>query len=97
MAFPVKIGLGLNNYYENPDVGEAGKFGFGSVAAIVTKPFTSEGSKFGSWNIHGGAEFVKLGGVTRRFMKLNGAPLLNDDGEYRSTQMVYTIGLGFSY
>ena len=106
LAFPVKVGLGLNNYYEaplpvpgEPDtyLGNAGKFGFASVAALATVPFTSQGSRFGSWNIHGGAEFVKLGGVTRRYMKTNGIPLLNDDGEYRSTQMIYTMGLGFSY
>jgi hypothetical protein len=31
------------------------------VAGVVTVPFTSAPTRFGSWNIHGGVEFLVLG------------------------------------
>jgi hypothetical protein len=82
LAVPVKVGLSLSNYYELS--GTDNKFGFFSVAGIVTVPLGSP-SKFGSWNIHGGAEFQKLGETTKFF---NGG----DD-----SQVIGSIGIGFSY
>jgi hypothetical protein len=82
VAVPVKVGLSLSNYYELS--GTDHKFGFFSVAGIVTVPLGSP-SKFGSWNIHNGAEFQKLGDTTTFF---NGG----DD-----SQVIGSIGIGFSY
>ena len=38
IAFPIKVGISLSDYYENPLTGEDSKFGFFSIAGIVTVP-----------------------------------------------------------
>ena len=80
VAVPVKIGLSLGEYYQ----GAAGdeRFGFASVAGIVTVPFTSAPAKLGAWNVHGGVEFLRLGEFNQGF------------GE---NQLVGSVGLGFTY
>jgi hypothetical protein len=82
VAVPVKVGLSLGHYYEL--AGTDNKFGFLSIAGIVTVPLGST-TKFGSWNIHGGAEFQRLGDTTAFF-----------NGEDNS-QVIGSIGIGFSY
>jgi hypothetical protein len=84
IAFPIKVGLSLSDYYENPLTGEDSKFGFFSIAGIVTVPLGGTTS-FGSWNIHGGVEYQALGDTTKFF---NG-----DEGN----QVIGSFGLGFSY
>jgi hypothetical protein len=82
VAVPVKVGLSLSNYYEL--AGTDNRFGFLSIAGIVTVPMGSM-TKFGAWNIHGGAEFQKLGDATAFF-----------NGGHHS-QVIGSVGLGFSY
>jgi len=82
LAFPVKLGFSLSDYYEL--AGEDNKFGFFSVAAIATIPLGATTS-FGAWNLHGGVEYQALGTTTEFF---NG-------GE--SSQVIGSIGIGFSY
>lgn len=82
IAVPVKVGLSLGNYYEVDGVDET--FGFLSVSGIVTVPLGA-GSKYGSWNIHGGAEYQKLGTNTASF---------NGGDRHR---VIGSIGLGFAY
>jgi hypothetical protein len=84
IAFPIKIGLSLSDYYENPETGDDEKFGFFSIAGIVTVPLGGTTS-FGAWNLHGGVEYQKLGTTTEFF---NG-------GE--SNQVIGSFGIGFSY
>jgi hypothetical protein len=84
IAFPIKIGLSLSDYYEDPLTGNDEKFGFFSIAGIVTVPLGGA-SSFGSWNVHGGVEYQKLGTTTEFF---NG-------GE--SNQVIGSFGIGFSY
>jgi hypothetical protein len=84
IAFPIKVGLSLSDYYENPLTGEDDTFGFFSIAGIVTVPLGGATS-FGSWNVHGGVEYQKLGTTTEIF---NG-------GE--SNQVIGSFGIGFSY
>jgi hypothetical protein len=84
IAFPIKIGMSLSDYYENPLTGEDSKFGYFSIAGIVTVPLGGTTS-FGSWNIHGGVEYQALGDTTKFF---NG-----DEGN----QVIGSFGLGFSY
>jgi hypothetical protein len=84
IAFPLKVGLSLGDYYENPLTGEDEKFGYFSVAGIVTVPLGGTTS-FGSWNIHGGVEYQALGTTTEYF---NG-------GE--GNQVIGSFGIGFSY
>jgi hypothetical protein len=59
LAIPVKFGLSAGNYYELAGVDN--KFGFFSVAGIVTVPL---GAK---WNVHGGVEAQALGDTTKAF------------------------------
>ena len=82
IAFPIKIGMSLSDYYELD--GEDNKFGFFSIAGIVTVPLGGTTS-FGSWNIHGGVEYQKLGTTTEFF----------NDGE--GNQVIGSFGIGFSY
>jgi hypothetical protein len=82
IAFPIKVGFSLADYYELAGVDN--KFGFFSVAGIATVPLGSATS-FGAWNIHGGVEYQALGTTPESF---NG-------GE--SNQVIGSIGIGFSY
>ena len=82
IAFPLKVGFSLSDYYELAGVDN--KFGFFSVAAIATIPLGGT-TKAGAWNIHGGVEYQALGTTTQA---LNG-------GE--SNQVIGSIGIGFSY
>jgi hypothetical protein len=82
IAVPVKVGLSLSDYYEVAGVDN--RFGFLSVAGIVTVPLGST-TKYGSWNLHGGAEFQKVGDNTAI---LNGG---------KRSRVMGSIGVGFSY
>ena len=90
ISFPVKLGLSLADYYElnvgTADVPEYedNKFGFFSVAGIVTVPIGGTTS-LGAWNVHGGVEFQALGDTTKL---ING-----DDG----SKIIGSFGIGFSY
>ena len=81
LSIPVKVGLSLGDYYEGLDGDEA--FGYFSVAGIVTVPFTSAPTKFGTWNVHGGVEYQRLGE--------------RNSFAYGKNQAIYSIGIGFSY
>jgi hypothetical protein len=82
IAFPIKLGFSLNDYYELDGVDN--KFGFFSVAGIVTVPLGAT-SNFGSWNVHGGVEYQALGTTTEFY----------NNGE--SNQVIGSFGIGFSY
>ena len=87
IAFPIKVGMSLNDYYEL--AGEDNKFGFFSIAGIATIPLGGT-TNFGSWNIHGGVEYQRLGDTTAAFN-------LDDDGLPKKNQVIGSIGFGFSY
>jgi hypothetical protein len=82
LTVPIKVGLSLNDYYEGADGDDT--FGFFSVAGVVTVPFTSAPTKFGSWNIHGGVEFLMLGDRNEAVF-----------GD--SSHVIGSIGIGLSY
>ena len=82
LAVPVKVGLSLDDYYELN--GTDHRFGFFSVAGIVTVPLGAT-SSYGSWNVHGGVEFQRLGVTTAA---------LNGDAKHRT---IGSIGIGFTY
>jgi hypothetical protein len=82
IAVPIKFGFSLSDYYEL--AGEDNKFGYFSIAGIVTVPLGGTTS-FGAWNIHGGVEYQKLGTTTEFF----------NDGE--GNQVIGSFGIGFSY
>jgi hypothetical protein len=80
-AVPLKIGLSLGNYYEGADGDD--KFGFFSLAGVVTVPFSSQPTRFGSWNVHGGVEYLRL--------------VADRTQGFGENQVVGSIGIGFSY
>jgi hypothetical protein len=84
IAVPVKVGLSAGDYYEHPVTRDDSKFGYFSIAGIVTVPLGGTTS-FGAWNVHAGGEYQKLGDTPKFF---NG-------GE--SSQFIGSVGLGFSY
>jgi hypothetical protein len=82
LTVPIKVGLSLSDYYEGFAGDDA--FGFFSVAGVVTVPFTSTPTRFGSWNIHGGVEFLMLGDRNEAVF-----------GD--SSHVIGSIGIGLSY
>jgi hypothetical protein len=79
---PLRAGFSLGDYYEGVFGDE--RFGFFSVAGLVTIPLTSMPTKVGSWNIHGGVEYVRLGDMN--------ADILGD-----TSKVIGSIGIGLSY
>ena len=97
LSVPIKLGLSAGDYYEictarcsdpNP-VYEDDPFGYFSIAGVVTVPFTSAPTKFGTWNVHGGVEFQKYGGTLK---ELNHSFGLDDDHK-----VIVSGGIGFTY
>ena len=82
MNVPLRAGFSLGDYYEGV-LGDEG-FGFFSVAGIVTVPLSSTPTKFGTWNVHGGVEYVRLGD--------RNAEILGD-----TSKVIGSIGIGLSY
>jgi hypothetical protein len=85
LAFPTKLGLGLKDYYETPGGGPDTRFGYFSIAGIVTVPISGIPSRFGGWNVHGGVEFQALGDATKVF---NGGD---------ASKVIGSFGIGLSY
>ena len=79
---PLRAGFSLGDYYEGVSGDE--RFGFFSVAGIVTVPLSSMPTRVGSWNIHGGVEYVYLGD--------RNAEILGD-----TSKVIGSIGIGLSY
>jgi len=82
LAAPVKVGLSLGNYYEL--AGKDRKFGYASVAGIVTVPLGGTANSNG-WNLHGGVEYELLGDMAKA--------INNGDG----SKTIGSVGVGFSY
>jgi hypothetical protein len=82
LKFPIKLGFSLNDYYELAGVDH--KFGYLSLAAVATVPFATR-SSYGSWNVHGGVEFLSLGNTPEAFNR----------GD--QTALVASVGVSFSY
>jgi hypothetical protein len=67
LAVPLKVGLSMGDYYETLSTGPSGvtsedeTFGFFSIAGTVSVPFSAMPTKFGTWNVHGGIEYQRLG------------------------------------
>jgi hypothetical protein len=101
LSVPVKVGLSLSDYYESVDFSEAGvpistddTFGFFSVAGTVTIPFTSMPTKFGTWNVHASLEYQRLGERNGRVLD---AISEEPTGEPAKNQVIFAVGIGFSY
>jgi hypothetical protein len=66
-SVPVVVGLSLKNYYEGAN-GDR-KFGYLDVGGMITVPFSSAQSRYGSWNVHGRADYMRFGNTTKAFNK----------------------------
>ena len=82
VAVPVRLGLSVSDYYEGANGDE--RFGFVSVAGVVTVPLSSMPTRFGTWNVHGGVEFVSLGDRNEAILGAR-------------SKVIGSIGMGFSY
>ena len=83
VGIPVKLGFSLSDYYELS--GSDNKFGYIDGGVLFTMPFSTAPTKFGTWNIHGGVNFLGFGDTTKAFN--NG-----DSGE-----VIGSIGIGMTY
>ena len=80
LSAPVRIGLSLGDYYEG--FRTDGRFGFLSVSGRASKAIRSTPTRLGTWNVHGGVEFLQLGERNRAF------------GE---TNVIGSVGMALSY
>ena len=87
VGIPVKLGFSLSDYYEAD--GEDHAFGFFDIGALFTVPFSSAPTKFGTWNLHGGVNYIALGDGTKSFNVKDGSP--------EGNQVIASIGIGMSY
>jgi hypothetical protein len=85
LAFPIKVGLSAGDYYEGPGQTADETFGYFSIAGTATVPLKGISASFGSWNIHGGVEFQKLGDTLTAFN-------LGEDHK-----VIVSAGFGLSY
>ena len=53
----------LNNHLTYHD----STFGFFDIGGHIAIPISSATSRFGEWNVHGGADLLALGDTTRAF------------------------------
>jgi hypothetical protein len=90
LTIPVKLGLSLSDYYENPATGEDSTFGFFDIGGLLTLPLRGIPSRFGSWNIHGGADLLVFGDTTELFN-------VDTDGEVKKNKVVGLFGIGVTY
>jgi hypothetical protein len=88
LTVPVKVGFSLSDYYEL--AGEDHKFGFFDVGGLLTFPLSKVNTRFGTWNIHGGGDYLALGDTTEAFN-------INADGVTHSSQFIGIFGIGLSY
>jgi hypothetical protein len=82
VAFPLKVGLSLDDYYELAGVDNS--FGYLSLGAIASVP-VFRSTNYGAWDVRAGFEFQSLGDTAEAF---NGGD---------QTKIIGTVGVGFSY
>jgi hypothetical protein len=84
-TIPVSVGLSLKDYYETP-TGD-NKFGFFDLGGMITVPFSGVPAKYGSWNVHGRADYLRLGDSTIQYGGTKG----------KKNQYYVMAGIGLSY
>ena len=84
-ALPIKVGLSASDYYEF-GTGEDSKFGYFSVAGIVTVPMGAHA------NIHFGGEFQTFGDNVKAYNGFGDDPL-----DPSGSAVIGSVGLGFAF
>ena len=100
LGVPVKLGMSLSDYYESPIDGKDNAFGYFDIGALITVPLSSAPTKFGTWNLHGGFDYLAFGDTTKAFNIKKGGD--STDGCIEGTacssgNVVVSIGIGLSY
>jgi hypothetical protein len=85
LSIPVSVGLSLKDYYETPTGDNA--FGFFDLGGMITVPFSGVPAKYGSWNVHGRVDYLRLGDSTVQYGGTDG----------KKDQAVVMGGIGLSY
>ena len=85
VTVPVSVGISMKDYYEAG--GKDNRFGFFDVGGMITVPFGGTAARFGSWNVHARADYLRLGDGTVQFAGNAG----------KRDQRVVLGGVGFSY
>jgi len=88
LTVPARVGLSVKNYYEMLGTNLAYRdsaFGFVDIGGLIAIPISRATSRFGVWNVHGGANLVALGDTTRAFNRGN------------KTRVVGQVGIGLTY
>jgi len=79
LAVPISVGFSLKNYYElvtSNGTTTDHPFGFVAIGGLVTVPITALSGRFGSWDLHGGINYLALGQTTRAFNKGDGRQVI---------------------
>jgi hypothetical protein len=92
-SIPVKVGLSLSNYYEDPATGKGRVFGFISVAGMFSTPLSLIPSDFGAWSASVGVEVLTLGKSARAISGPNG----NNVTAGSEFEVVGIFSLGMTY
>jgi hypothetical protein len=71
LTVPVKLGLSLKDYYEDP-TGHDSKFGYFDVGGLLSLPLTRMPSQYGTWNVHVGIDVYAFGDTTKAANHGNG-------------------------
>ena len=90
LTVPFKLGFSLSNYYESPNDGVDHGFGFLDIGGLVTVPISKVSSRYGTWNVHFGADYFHLGATTHSFN-------VDVDGNTSPSKFVGLVGIGLSY
>ena len=90
LTVPAKLGLSLKDYYEHPLTGEDSKFGWFDVGGLITIPLGGIPSRYGLWNVHGGADVLFFGDSTEAFN-------IDSDGATSQHKVVGQLGVGVTY
>jgi hypothetical protein len=61
VSFPLKVGLSLDDYYEDPNTGSDETFGYFDGGIAVSTPLAFIPESFGSWEVSAAGHFLALG------------------------------------
>lgn len=84
---PLRVGLSAKDYYEGRDGDE--RFGFFDAGGLITMPIGVP-ERFGSWNVHGGGSYLRLGKTTE-------SRNIDQRGNISNRAIVGIFGVGVAY
>jgi hypothetical protein len=67
LSVPLKIGLSLKDYYEDPITGDDSTFGYFDGGIVVSVPLGFIPPDFGAWNFYASAHFLAFGSSLKTF------------------------------